>query len=179
MPGVDGKDAAHADGPCFNNETRYADCGNGTVTDTATGLIWLKDAACFGTGGGWDWVGANHAVAGLKHGDCGGNLTDNSSPGDWRLPTKDEWIATTFRAITWGCTGGNAPSLTNDVGTACFSVGPSSFVGVEVAEYWSSTTDESFPTFAWAVRLSVGSPNVFGKMVSPGRNTWPVRGARR
>jgi hypothetical protein len=28
-----------AAGPCFNNSDRYVDCGNGTVTDTTTGLI--------------------------------------------------------------------------------------------------------------------------------------------
>jgi hypothetical protein len=40
----EGGGAARADGPCFGdgNFPRYADCGNGTVTDTVTGLIWLK-----------------------------------------------------------------------------------------------------------------------------------------
>ena len=37
-----------ADGPCFDNTNRYVDCGNGTVTDTVTGLIWLQDADCLG-----------------------------------------------------------------------------------------------------------------------------------
>ena len=30
----------------FDNANRLVDCGNGTVTDTATGLIWLKNANC-------------------------------------------------------------------------------------------------------------------------------------
>ena len=75
------------------------DCGNGTVTDTVTGLIWLKQADCLGV---HDWAAANRAAAGLKDGDCGG-LTDKSSPGDWRLPTKDEWSATIARAVALGC----------------------------------------------------------------------------
>ena len=40
-------DTVRADGPCFNdNDNRYQECGNGTVTDTVTGLIWLKKADC-------------------------------------------------------------------------------------------------------------------------------------
>ena len=39
-----------ADGACSNPpgvNNRFVDCGNGTVTDTQTGLIWLKKANCF------------------------------------------------------------------------------------------------------------------------------------
>ncbi len=39
--------ARHAAPPCFDDANRYVDCGNGTVTDTVTGLIWLKNANCF------------------------------------------------------------------------------------------------------------------------------------
>lgn len=94
LNGIDGKDgedgtnATRADGPCFDNTNRYVDCGNGTVT----GLIWLKQWNCLPNN---TWAPANQAAAGLKHGDCG--LTDNSSPGEWRLPTKDEWSATIAR----------------------------------------------------------------------------------
>ena len=64
---------------------RFSDNGNGTVTDNITGLIWLKNANCFGSR---TW---NHALAdanGLNSGDCG--LTDGSSAGDWRLPNYNE-----------------------------------------------------------------------------------------
>ena len=37
------------DPPCFDNTTRYVNCGNGTVTDTATGFMWLQDAGCLGS----------------------------------------------------------------------------------------------------------------------------------
>ena len=33
------------DGPCFDNANRFVDCANGTVTDTSTGLIWMKYSA--------------------------------------------------------------------------------------------------------------------------------------
>ena len=42
-------------GPCFDNFNRYVDCGNGTVTDTVTGLIWLQDAACTALGNPPGW----------------------------------------------------------------------------------------------------------------------------
>jgi hypothetical protein len=69
----------HPDPPCFDNINRYVDCGNGTVTDTVTGLIWLQQSDCLGSAG---YANANKAAAGLKDGDCGGTLTDGSSPGD-------------------------------------------------------------------------------------------------
>jgi hypothetical protein len=106
-----------AAGPCFDSTNRYVDCGNGTVTDTVTGLIWLKDAYCLGS---WDWTTANQAAAGLKTGGCGGTLADGSSPGDWRLPTKAEWTATMAKALELGC---GYPQITNDAGTACYTVG--------------------------------------------------------
>src|SRR5262249_32071128 len=60
--GKDGKDATsgtRADGPCFDNANRYVDCGNGTVTDTVTGLIWLKQWNCLATDNAW--AAANQA----------------------------------------------------------------------------------------------------------------------
>jgi hypothetical protein len=84
-PGTGGT-ATRAAGPCFDMDNRYVDCGNGTVTDTVTGLIWLKQTDCLGF---QNWVNANAAAAALANGACG--LTDGSSPGDWRLPTQAEW----------------------------------------------------------------------------------------
>jgi hypothetical protein len=60
---------------------RFTDNGDGTVTDNQTGLIWLKDADCFGTR---TWSNALSDCNGLADGSCG--LTDGSSAGDWRLP---------------------------------------------------------------------------------------------
>ena len=88
--GDPGAGATRADGPCVGNTNRYVDCGNGTVTDSVTGLIWLKQADCLGYA---TWTLGNQAAAALKSGDCSGLLSDGSSPGDWRLSTKDEWIA--------------------------------------------------------------------------------------
>jgi hypothetical protein len=64
---------------------RFIENGNGTVTDSFTDLIWLKDANCIGSQA---WDESILLVAGLKSGACG--LTDGSGEGDWRLPYKSE-----------------------------------------------------------------------------------------
>jgi hypothetical protein len=169
--GAPGADATNPDPPCFDNANRYVDCGNGTVTDSVTGLVWLQQTDCLTNTG---YAAANQAAAGLKDGDC--NLTDKSSPGDWRLPTKDEWFATIARAVAMGCTPGG-PSLTNDAGTSCLSVGPSSFAGVASFYYWSITTHETGPSIAWLASLGTGLVSYLGKVNS--LRVWPVRGGPR
>ena len=64
---------------------RFTDNSNGTVTDNLTGLIWLKNANCFGT---QTWANALSAANTLNSGECG--LTDGSAEGDWRLPNVRE-----------------------------------------------------------------------------------------
>jgi hypothetical protein len=54
--------SAHAAPPCFDDTNRYVNCGNGTVTDTVTGLIWLQRDRCFGQ---TTYPAANQAAAGL------------------------------------------------------------------------------------------------------------------
>jgi hypothetical protein len=174
--------ATHAAGPCFDNTNRYVNCLNGTVTDTVTGLIWLQQADCLPNA---QWDAANQAAAGLKDGDCG--LTDGSSPGDWRLPTKDEWSATMAHAVALGCTGVASPPLTNDAGTACFGNGSaSSFTGVATAAgtayRWTRSTYEPDPTTAWLANFVNGGVDTSGislngKFISV--RVWPVRGGPR
>jgi hypothetical protein len=153
------------DPPCFDNTNRYVACGNGTVQDTVTNLIWLKNANCFGTK---DYAAANNAAAGLGDGDCG--LTDGSSPGDWRLPTKEEWEVTVQRAVALICT---SPSLTNTAGTACYSSGLQPFTNVQSGSYWSSTTYASSPDRAWRVYMGSGHVDSHFKVIP--FYVWPVR----
>ncbi len=177
-----GASATRAAGPCFDNRNRYVDCGNGTVTDTVTGLIWLKDASCAALGNhlAWDlnyWATSSQAVAELATGTCG--LTDGSAPGDWRLPTKAEWAATIARAVALGCVvgAGGPPSLTDDWGFACLGSGSgSSFVDVVGGLYWSSTADETYPMNVWSPDLNVGYLGTLSKVDrSRGHHIWPVR----
>lgn len=160
--------AANADPPCFDNTNRYVDCSNGTVNDTVTNLIWLENANCYGS---LDYAAANNAAAGLEDGECG--LTDGSSPGDWRLPTREEWEATVERAIALGCTDANAPTLTDTPGTACYSAGLQPFTDVQSYNYWSSTTRASDTSDAWCMHLYNGGVYAY-RRTNPGY-VWPVR----
>jgi hypothetical protein len=56
------------------------------------GADWLKNPYCFFA----TYSVAQQSAAQLAGGQCG--LTDGSSPGDWRLPTKAEWEATIAHA---------------------------------------------------------------------------------
>ena len=154
--------------PCVDKTKRYVDCGNGTVTDSVTGLVWLKQSNCLS---GADWEAAKKAVAGLKNGDC--MLTDGSSPGDWRLPTNKEWETTMEKALEMGCSG---PILTNDAGTACISAGPSSFTGVEADYYWSSTTLEGQDRAYFG---DIDHGHLLNGALTTSLRVWPVRGGHR
>ena len=57
--------------------TVYVDCGNGTVTDRRTGLVWLANADCLG--GGVDWYTAMEFVAGLADLDDGFCATESQT----------------------------------------------------------------------------------------------------
>lgn len=171
--GINGTNATRAAAMCFG-EFRYIDCGNGTVTDSVTGLIWLKQVDCLPDA---TYVDANVAAAGLKDGDCG--LTDGSSPGDWRLPTKDEWSATLAVAIAMGCTvvNGTAPTLTDAAGVQCLSNGSTMFVGVRPIVYGGSLTYPAHMGRAFAGFLNEGRVMDWGKSNIVG--VWPVRSGSR
>ena len=170
----------------------YVDCGNGTVTDNRTSLIWLADASCLSSMTDWDT--AKIFVASLSDLDddfctaegvpsqaiCDCSLSDNSSPGEWRLPTADEWKLMVSDAL--GVEGDpnctlSPPTLTNDSGGGCQISGPSSFFGV-MTDYWSISVDmEISINNRFSISLSDGEIN---------RNTvreallyaWPVRGGQ-
>jgi hypothetical protein len=153
--------------------------------EAPSGLTWLKDAACLGLA---HWAAANQAAATLGSGQCG--LTDHSSPGDWRLPSRDEWAATIARAIGAGTSSPVlhcVPALTDTRGNICFGDGSTSaFVGVTAGFYWSNTNDEEDPPVAWYADLSTGTSHAgYGgdglfQFLKNGPGTdslliWPVR----
>src|SRR5438876_2002851 len=154
--------------PCVDKTKRYADCGNGTVTDSLTGLVWLKKSNCLPSA---DFEAAKKAVAGLKNGDC--MLTDGSSPGDWRLPTQKDWETTMEKALDMGCSG---PTLTNDAGTGCITAGPSSFTDVEADYYWSSTTLEGQDRAYFG---DIDHGHLLNGAFTTSLRVWPVRGGQR
>ncbi len=171
----------------------YVDCGNGTVTDNRTGLVWLKDANCLRNapgGGEVDWQAAMAFAAGLKdvpagsaaaaH-DCG--LADGSSPGEWRLPSVEEWEAMVADAVLLGC----SPAITDNQGTGCWISNPllcaaqgrtCSFAGIGSSHYWSSTTNVDFPTHAWTMGLASGIASGVSGKATLSHYVWPVRGGQ-
>ena len=178
-----------AAGGCWVSGQRYADCGNGTVTDSATGLIWLKDANCatFGTIG---FAAANAGAAQLESGQCG--LTDGSAAGNWRLPTRAEWLATLQGPQgligQFAATCNPAPALKANNGTTCFAAtiqgsgaAQHAFMNVVTGGYWSSSTYELDAAYAYLADLSVTNVSdgnaAVPHFVANGLtlNVWPVR----
>lgn len=160
LPGLIGAGKAEPNKP---PNPRFTDNGNGTVTDNRTGLIWLKNANCFGTK---NWDDAMDKAPALHSGECG--LTDGSNKGDWRLPTKEEWEA--FIDPNYF-----DPALSNAAGTGKWTEGDA-FNNVQSGYYWSSTTHDQFTPFASNMYMYDGR-------VGPTRKTnstyvWLVRGGK-
>jgi hypothetical protein len=131
---------------------RFADNLDGTVTDNLTGLIWLKDANCFGNR---LWNDALSDCNGLSSGFC--ELTDGSSTGDWRLPSL-------FELESLRDMNSSDPAL--PFGHPFTNVQQSLY-------YWSSTTYEDYFYNAWFMYLYNG--NVGSDYKSSIGFVWPVR----
>jgi hypothetical protein len=144
--------------------SRFTDNGDGTVTDNLTGLIWLKNANCFGIR---TWAQALADANGLGAGYCG--LVDGSSAGDWRLPNIRELQSLVHYGVL-------SPAVPNTAGTGKWMEGDP-FTSVQSDGYWSSTSIADDPDYAWVVFL-FGGGVYFG---GPKTNTyyvWPVRGGQ-
>ena len=142
-------------------DPRFRDNQNGTVTDNLTGLIWLKNAKCFGM---MDWESARLTVKRLKDGDCGPEpdliLSDGSSAGDWRLPTMKELCA----LIDYSRRN---PALPNG---QVFSNFPPGY-------FWSSTLLDHHPGNAWIVYIESGT-TCYEAIQNNAGHIWPVRRPR-
>lgn len=169
----------------------YVDCGNGTVTDNRSGLVWLASADCFEN---QTWHDAMDIVAGLADEDstlcaeegltdaeCDCSLSDGSSPGDWRLPTATEWDAMIADAVALGCIDDDfgGPSITNDAGSSCWQEGPgNSFTGVEASVYWASSTVAQAAIQPSALQVWLLNGIVLFNPKTDASHMWPVRGGQ-
>ncbi|RPJ79219.1 MAG: DUF1566 domain-containing protein [Deltaproteobacteria bacterium] len=150
---------------CCSTGARFTDMGDGTVRDNDTGLLWLKDAGAFVE---INWSDALNAAAELSSGEKG--LSDDSVDGDWRLPTKEEWLA-------FMCQGFTDPALVNTNGDGQWSEGEvEAFTGVIKHYYWAS--DEFSAEKAWHAFMGDGKVYYGFKQYSKYFNAWPVRNAR-
>jgi hypothetical protein len=136
---------------------RYIDNGDGTVTDIRTGLIWLKNANCFGRK---NWKTATQSAANLASGQCG--LRDGSRRGMWRLPSKEEWEASLDKKYVDNESNYSQPALSNATGTGPWKEGDA-FSGVRPSYYWSSTPPANITGLAWIVYLNGGGVVTYGK----------------
>jgi len=138
--GDDGTLAAGAPIP----QSRMTDNGDGTITDTTTGLIWLKQANCIED----TWSGALSAIGQLASGQCG--LADGSTAGEWRMPNRAEMQSLEDRGQD-----NHAQYFDQTFNTAFPGAIPSqSAIFVTMPEqryYWTSTTDAAAPSEAWSV----------------------------
>jgi hypothetical protein len=139
--------------------SRFKDNGDGTVTDNRTGLVWLKNANPCGKK---TWYDAVAYCSSLASGTAG--LTDGSTAGQWRLPSKVElenlgtdppaaW-QTGFPSVAWIMPGAPFRNFQFDI-------------------YWSSTTYESDPLSVWYVYMGNGYAYMTYK--SDNNYVWPVR----
>lgn len=148
---------------------RFSDNVNGTVTDNLTGLIWLKNANCYGT---QTWMQALASANALADGMC--SLGDGSTAGQWRLPNVLELLSLIDYSFYF-------PAVSNAAGTAKWTNGDL-FLNVQnqttvQGRYWSSTTVANNTLAAWDIDFDIGTVN----RNQPKTNTyyvWPVRGGQ-
>jgi len=139
---------------------RFTDNSNGTVIDALTGLIWLKNANPWSV---QTWYDAGTYCASLASGTAG--LTDGSTAGQWRLPTKEELEGIgTDPPVTWA--GPGTPSVP-------WTMPGAPFTGVLSDYYWSSTSSADI-TNAWMVTMYNGNVFLDPKSDNYGY-VWPVR----
>jgi hypothetical protein len=139
-------------------DPRFTGNANGTVTDNLTGLIWLRNANCFGTR---TWDQALTDANTLANGP-GCPLADGSTAGDWRLPNVRELLSLIDYAA-------HDPAFT--------SGSPSPFFNVQNARYWSSTVVANNPLAAWDIDFVIGTVNR-NQPKTDLYYVWPVRGGQ-
>ena len=144
---------------------RFTDNSDGTVTDNLTGLIWLKNANCFGLR---TWNNALSDCNGLADGMCG--LTDGSIAGDWRLSNRTELLSLIHD-------GYYRPAISNTAGTAQWTEGDP-FTNVQSEEYWSSTTYVGGSDIARIVYMDDGDVAYGIKYPDYEYFVWCLRGGR-
>jgi len=138
---------------------RFKDNGDGTVTDTITGLFWLKNANPFGY---QTWAMAVRYCQELASGKKG--LTDGSNAGQWRLPTIEELESIgTDPPVVWE--SGNPPVTWTKPGAP--------FTGV-YTYYWSGTSYSGSTTEGWWIYMETGAVG-YPIAESGSCLVWPVR----
>jgi hypothetical protein len=127
---------------------RFADHGDGTVTDSMTGLMWTKNANL--AGGTKTWQEALDYVKSINSGAGLGGYHD------WRVPNRKELFSLIDHSKSKPALPASHP-----------------FQNVQSDGCWSSTTDANFTDYAWGVGMWAG--DVRNPSKSRSFYVWPVR----
>ena len=123
----------------------FTDNGDGTITDTSTGLVWDKcsrgqvwdnttpPGTCTGTASTHTWAAALAQATAA-------NAASHRGQADWRLPNRTE-----------------LESLVQ-IDAASPAIDGTYFPGTPSSWYWTSTTYAPYPANAWDVNFDMGSP---------------------
>lgn len=136
--------------------SRFNDNGNGTITDKLTGLVWLKNANCFGYK---PWTKALDKANTLSNGAC--SLSDGSKAGDWRLPNRKELQSLLNRQQ------GNSIAYLGSYGFSAIQQPTADVL------YWTSTTSAEDDSMAWSINF--GDSSINRSVKSYAGYIWPVR----
>lgn len=132
--------------PFVAPNSRYTNNGNGTITDSQTGLMWKQCSEgqsgpdCSGTPSLLRWAESRTTAADSEFADFD----------DWRLPTVDE--------------------LEGLVETACQepAINESVFAGTYSGGYWTSSSHPMDDDYYWYVDFRLGKRDFNGKSTNYG-----------
>ncbi len=131
----------------------YSDNEDGTITDTATGLMWEKlsdDGSIHDKDTVYTWANAFNKVTNL-------NTLVFASHDDWRLPNHNELQSLVNRANTDPAV---ASAFNTDCAPNCSVTTCSCTLSLS---YWSSTSLAAGQNFAWLVEFFFGVGNLEAK----------------
>jgi len=111
-----------------DTQMSYTDNGDGTITDNRTGLMWLKDANNYNSGGTQTWEAALSGCEGFSY----------ATYTDWRLPNAKELF-----------------SIVKFEGAAPF-IDTTYFLNTQSNYYWTSTTYVPNTGYAMIVAFNYG-----------------------
>ena len=132
---------------------RFTDNSNGTIIDNLTGLIWLKNANCFGI---QNWATALTKANTLVGNNTQCSLNDGSVAGDWRLPNRKELQSLIdYQNVSPALPAGHP------------------FSNIQASYYWLASSYAGGTDNAWCVFMSTGLVGNDSK--ANNGSVWPVR----
>jgi hypothetical protein len=147
---------------------RFKDNNNGMVTDTRTGLVWLKNANPCDIK---PWDDAVAYCSSLASGQAG--LTDGSKAGQWRLPSIQELEGIGTDPPTTYCLDGSCDLPEDNDPSVTWTMPGEPFTNVQPYFYWSGTS-AGRPGSALTVDMDGGGVGTHGKGADD-TYVWPVR----